>query len=178
MILNIDNFNAAIDKRGVSHDDLASAVDREGLNAESAIRNWTRGNYKPKPTHDDLKQIAQVLSVGLLEIVQFEGTHRWARVAPRKARLLTDLIRGRDIDTALSLLQYNKKRAAVFVKKVLESAIAGAEEADADVTRLVVAESRVDEGPIIKRWRPKDRGRAHPIQKKTSHIRITVEESD
>ena len=57
-------------------------------------------------------------------------------------------------------------------------AVANAEEQDADVTRLVVCESRVDEGPVIKRWRPKDRGRAHPIRKPTSHLVVAVQESN
>ena len=64
-----------------------------------------------------------------------------------------------------------------MVSKVLTSAIANANEAEADVESLFVAEARVDEGPTIKRWHAKDRGRAHPIMKRTSHITIIVEES-
>jgi large subunit ribosomal protein L22 len=101
----------------------------------------------------------------------------YARISPRKVRLVADMIRGKSLDEALNLLTFSKKRAAVMVKKTLQAAVADAEEQDADVTALYVSESRVDEGPTIKRWRPKDRGRAHPINKRTSHIVVGVEES-
>lgn len=176
MIINVDNLKKAIKEADMSHDRLAEAIARPGLDAKAAINNWTRRNFKPKPTPKDLNNLANALKVPLKSIVQFDGAHRWARIAPRKARLLTDLIRGRDIDSAISLLRFSKKRSAVYVKKVLETAIAAAEESDADVTRLMVVESRADEGPTIKRFRPKDRGRAHQILKRTSHIMVTVEE--
>lgn len=106
----------------------------------------------------------------------YKATHRFARISPRKARLIADLIRGKKIDYALSQLEFSKKRAAWYFKSVLNSAIANAQEQDADVSMLFVTESRVDEGSVIKRWRPKDRGRAHPIRKPTSHLIITVGE--
>jgi large subunit ribosomal protein L22 len=80
------------------------------------------------------------------------------------------------VDDAMTALQFSKKRAAWYYKAVLKSAIANAEEGDADVTDLVVRESRADEGPTIKRFRPKDRGRAHPIRKRTSHLHIVLDE--
>ena len=104
--------------------------------------------------------------------------HKFARISPRKARLVADLIRGKRIDVALSQLEFSKKRAAWYFKAVLNSAIANAEEQDADVSTLFVTESRVDEGSVIKRWRPKDRGRAHPIRKPTSHLIISVGEKN
>ena len=106
----------------------------------------------------------------------YVATHRFARIAPRKARLVADVIRGMTIDRAMTELTLSKKRAAWYFKSVLKSAIANAEEGDADVTNLFVMESRVDEGPTIKRFQPKDRGRAHPINKRTSHLYITVDE--
>lgn len=106
----------------------------------------------------------------------YRAIHRFARIAPRKARLVADLIRGRTIDDALTQLELSKKRAAWYFKTVLNSAVANAEEEDADVTALFIAESRVDEGPTIKRFQPKDRGRAHPINKRTSHLYIGLEE--
>ncbi len=106
----------------------------------------------------------------------YQSIHRFARIAPRKARLVADLIRGMRIDQAMTELNISKKRAAWYFKAVLKTAIANAEEGDADVERLVVTESRVDEGPTIKRWRPKDRGRAHPINKRTSHLHIVLDE--
>jgi len=103
--------------------------------------------------------------------------HRFARISPRKARLVIDLIRGKPVDEALNILKFTRKRAAVFIDKVLRSAIANADEQEADVDRLYVKEARVDPGPIMYRWRPKDRGRAHPIRKRFSHIIVTVEEA-
>lgn len=104
--------------------------------------------------------------------------HRFARIAPRKARLIADLIRGRDIDDAMTELDLSKRRGAAYFKGVLKSAIANAEEAEADLTRLFIKESRVDEGPTMKRFQPKDRGRAHPIKKRMSHLYITVAEKN
>ena len=106
----------------------------------------------------------------------YTAIHRYARIAPRKARLVADLIRGMDIDRAMTELGISKKRAAYYFKAVLKSAIANAEEKDADVTNLFIIASRVDEGPTIKRFQPKDRGRAHPIHKRTSHLYVTVDE--
>lgn len=103
--------------------------------------------------------------------------HRFARIAPRKARPVMDLIRGLPVDEALDVLRFNPRRASVFIEKVLRSAIANANEQEADVDRLVVAEARVDPGPSFIRWRPKDRGRAHPILKRTSHLVVRVVEA-
>ena len=108
--------------------------------------------------------------------MSYQATHRFARIAPRKARLVADLIRGMPVDEAITQLQLSKKRAAWYLRSVLKSAIANAEEKDADVSSLYVSESRVDEGPTIKRFQPKDRGRAHPINKRTSHLHISVDE--
>ena len=108
----------------------------------------------------------------------FQSSHRFARIAPRKARLVADLIRGLGVDEAMTQLDFSKRRGAYYFKNVLKSAIANAEESDADVTSLVVIESRVDEGPTIKRFQPKDRGRAHPINKRTSHLHIIVDERE
>jgi large subunit ribosomal protein L22 len=108
--------------------------------------------------------------------MEYKASHRFARIAPRKARLVADLIRGRSVDDAMVQLEMSKKRAAWYMKAVLKSAIANAEEQEAAVQNLFVSESRVDEGPTIKRFQPKDRGRAHPINKRTSHIHIAVDE--
>jgi large subunit ribosomal protein L22 len=108
--------------------------------------------------------------------MEYRAIHKHARIAPRKARFVADLIRGMNVDEALNALEYSKRRGAWYFKAVLKSAIANAEEQDAPVESLFVAESRVDEGPTLKRWRPKDRGRAHPIRKRTSHLHITLDE--
>lgn len=106
----------------------------------------------------------------------FKATHRYARIAPRKARLILDLIRGRDVDDALSLLKFSKKRAAVLVDKVVRSAVANAGEQEADTGSLFVKEAWADPGPTMKRFQPKDRGKAYSIMKRTSHLVVTLEE--
>jgi large subunit ribosomal protein L22 len=106
----------------------------------------------------------------------WHAKHTYARISARKARLVTDLIRGREVQNALNVLKFTPNRAAAMVTKVLTSAVANANEAEADMDSLYVDQAYVDEGPTIKRWRPKDRGRAHPINKRTSHIVVVVEE--
>ena len=110
------------------------------------------------------------------DIARFVSRVNQHRGSPRKAKLLVDLIRGKDVLDAENLLTFTTKRAAVNIKKALKAAIADAEQAEADVTQLVVVESRVDDGGMFKRFQPKDRGRAHPIEKRFSNITIGVEE--
>lgn len=108
----------------------------------------------------------------------FTAKHNFARIAPRKARLVMDLIRGREVDDALAMLQFSRKRAAVYVAKVVKSAVANYQEQETapGSNPLVVSEARVDAGPIIKRFQPKDRGKAYPIMKRTSHLVVSVSE--
>ena len=89
---------------------------------------------------------------------------------------MVDLIRGRDAQDALNTLKFTPNRAANVVSKVLTSAIANANEAEADVERLYVLAARADAGPTLARWHLKDRGRAHPLMKRTSHITVVVEQ--
>lgn len=109
-------------------------------------------------------------------MAKWTSIHRYARISPRKARLVTGLISNRHVDEALELLKFTRKRASVMIDKVLRAAMADADEKEANVRKLYVHEARVDAGPIIKRFHPKDRGRAHPIAKRTSHIVVTVAE--
>jgi large subunit ribosomal protein L22 len=88
------------------------------------------------------------------------------------------MVRGLDVQDALNVLKFTPNRAAPMISKVLTSAVANANEAEADVDILVVREIRIDEGPTMKRFRPKDRGRAHSILKRTSHISVAVEEEE
>ena len=106
----------------------------------------------------------------------WQAKHRYARISPRKVRLVVDLIRQQYVQDALNVLKFSPHRAAGMVSKVLTSAVANANEAEADMDRLFVQVAQVDAGPTLKRFRPKDRGRAHPILKRTSHITVVVEE--
>ncbi len=106
----------------------------------------------------------------------WQSKHRFARISARKVRLIMDMIRGRDVQDAANVLKFTPNRAASIISKVLNSAVASANEAEADVEKLYVHEARVDEGPTMKRIRPKDRGRAHVILKRTSHVMVAVEQ--
>jgi large subunit ribosomal protein L22 len=110
----------------------------------------------------------------------YQSKHRYARIAPRKARLLMDLIRGRDVDDAIAMLRFSKQRASGMIEKVIRSAVANATEQAAAPTRntLYVAKAWVDPGPTIKRFMPKDRGKAYNIMKRTSHLVVTVDERE
>jgi large subunit ribosomal protein L22 len=108
----------------------------------------------------------------------FQAKHRFARIGPRKARLLMDLVRGRDVDDAITLLRFSKQRASGMIEKVIRSAVANASEQEVATSRntLYIAEARVDPGPVIKRFQPKDRGKAYPINKRTSHLVVSIDE--
>jgi large subunit ribosomal protein L22 len=97
--------------------------------------------------------------------------HRFVRISPRKCRLVADMVRGLPIDQAIELTRRDTHRGSYFVNKLLRSAAAGAMENNMPED-LVVATSRVDEGPTIKRFRPRAQGRATSIFKRTSHIII------
>jgi len=108
----------------------------------------------------------------------FTAKHRFARIAPRKARLLMNLVRGRDVDDAITILKFAKQRASGMVEKVIRSAVANANEQEVSTSRnaLYVAAAWVDPGPVIKRFQPKDRGKAYSIKKRTSHLVVTLDE--
>ncbi|MBX3385900.1 MAG: 50S ribosomal protein L22 [Phycisphaeraceae bacterium] len=135
-----------------------------------------RGNDHPRCRAEDIQRIAGALGCQVGDIAQFRSTFKHHKGSPRKAKLIVDLIRGKDVITAENMLTFTTKRAAVDVKKALLAARAEAEQQDADVTALVVSESTVGHGPHAKRFQPKDRGRAHPILKRSCHITVGLEE--
>jgi len=102
---------------------------------------------------------------------------KFVRVAPRKAMLVADLIRGKGSEEALNILTFTKKAAARIVIKLLKSAIANAtQKKNVDVDRLYVKKITVDQGPTMKRYQPRALGRATTIRKRTSHINIVLDE--
>jgi large subunit ribosomal protein L22 len=109
----------------------------------------------------------------------YSNVHRGARISPTKVRPVVNQIRGKSLDEALTLMTMSKRRAAVFIKAALNAARANAVDAgelsSAQARKLVVTEARVDSGPTMKRFQPKDRGRAHAILKRTSHITVAVD---
>ncbi len=106
----------------------------------------------------------------------YTNVHYGARISASKARPVIDLIRGKRIDQAMSILELSKKRAARYILEALKAAKANADQAEADVRRLVVTDARVDGGPMMKRFQPKDRGRAHRILKRSCHITVAVDQ--
>ncbi|WP_368262254.1 50S ribosomal protein L22, partial [Enterococcus gallinarum] len=95
----------------------------------------------------------------------------------RKSRLVIDLIRGKSVAEAIAILKFTPNKAAGIIEKVLMSAIANAENNfDLDVENLIVSEAFVNEGPTMKRFRPRAKGSASPINKRTSHITVVVSE--
>ena len=104
-----------------------------------------------------------------------KASARYVRVAPRKARLVADQVRGMGVIEAQTLLEFSTRGAAVDIGKLVASAAANAENNhDLVADDLEISEIRVDEGPTLKRWRPRARGRATRIDKKTSHMSVAL----
>jgi len=107
--------------------------------------------------------------------MQAVAKHRFARISAQKGRLVADQIRGLPVEQALNILTFSNKKGAALMKKVLDSAIANAENNEgADIDELKVAAVTVDEGPTMKRIRARAKGRAARILKRSSHITVTV----
>ena len=181
-MLSCNKLKKLCKERNISTNELAGYVARGAFNrnkAASAIKNWCHGLLKPIPKTEDIDRLANGLGVEVTSISQWKSSYRYAPSSARKARLVTDLIAGRDVQDALDVLKFEHKRAARMVEQVLASAVANADEGEADVERLYICEARVDGAGRrlgTKGWIAKDRGRAHPICKEASHIHITVAE--
>lgn len=111
----------------------------------------------------------------------FQATHRFARISARKVRPLADLVRGKFADEALDILKYQPHRGARMLEKVLKSAVGNAQDADqnrgraAGPERLVITDARIDGGPMFKRIRPRARGMAYGILRRTAHITVVLQ---
>jgi large subunit ribosomal protein L22 len=116
--------------------------------------------------------------------MRFPARLQLARISPRKMRYVVDLIRGKDFNSAITILRHCSKRGAPFCKKLIESAYANAMDTaramnlDIDGNALHLVEARVDAGPIIKRWRPSSARKPQPIQKKTAHLTFILQERE
>jgi large subunit ribosomal protein L22 len=109
--------------------------------------------------------------------VESRAVTRYMRIAPRRVRLVVDMIRGQRVEQALGILEFTSRRAARLIAKTVKSAVANAESnQNVDVDRLYVKRAYVDEGPTLKRFMPRAHGRATPILKRTSHVTIVVDE--
>ncbi|MCM6795850.1 50S ribosomal protein L22 [Levilactobacillus brevis] len=113
------------------------------------------------------------------QVTSAQATAKTVRIAARKVRLVIDLIRGKSVAEALAILQFTPRGASPVVAKVLNSAVANAENNfDLDRQDLVVSKAYVNEGPTLKRFRPRAKGSASPINKRTSHITVVVSEKE
>ena len=179
MKLRPDQLKKLADEAGLTNEDLAEAVSRTGLTGDaavSAVRNWLGGRDHPRCKKADIERLAERIGCELTDIARFVSSVNHHRGSPQKAKLVIDMIRGKEALAADEMLQFCHKRAAVNVRKALQAAMADAQENGASRDALVVAEARVDGAQHIKRFRPKDRGRAHPILKRTSHITVGLQE--
>lgn len=179
MKINGPKLKKMADTKRVGIDALAQAVERTGLTgarAESAIGNWMRGSDHPRCKREDIVALATALGCSVADIASFTCIFRFHRGSPRKAKLLVDLIRGKKVEAAINLLTFTTKRAAVDIKQALTAALTEAQLAEADLGSLVITQSTVGDAPRMKRFQPKDRGRAHPIIKRMTHITIGLEE--
>ena len=109
------------------------------------------------------------------QVTSAKATAKTVRIPARKARLVIDLIRGKSVAEAFVILKFTPRSGAYLIEKVLKSAVANAENNfDLDVEDLYVSEAFVNEGPTLKRFRPRAKGSASPINKRTSHITVVV----
>lgn len=106
--------------------------------------------------------------------MQAKAIARFIRVSPQKARLVADVVKGKPVEAGMNTLLFMPKKSAGIIGKVLRSAVANAEQKGADVDALKIANIIVEQGPTMKRWRPRAQGRAYRILKRTSHITVIV----
>jgi large subunit ribosomal protein L22 len=107
----------------------------------------------------------------------YRASHRFARISPRKAGLVMDMIRGKPLEDALQMLDFSRLRAAKMIAKVLRSAMANADEKEADLEALYVSDARADMGPVLKRVWPRSRGSADVLRRPTCHLIVELEEA-
>jgi len=179
-MLSADKLKELCRQQQISVDELASHLARGGFDRQKAtvaVKNWQKGLLKPEPRAEDIRRLATALSAEVNDLVDWRSSYRYAPMSARKARLVTEMITGLRVQEAMDVLKFTRKRAATMIDKVLRTAVADADEQQADVDNLYVSSATADDAGIrigTKRWIPKDRGRAHPIHKKACHIQVTV----
>ena len=115
----------------------------------------------------------------MAEVKEAKAIAKYVRIAPRKVRIVMDLIRGKEVADAFAILKFTPKRGATLIEKVLKSAVANAENNfDMDSDKLFISKCFVDGGPTMKRYHPRSRGQAFSILKHTSHITVVVREKE
>lgn len=181
MRLRNETLKQMLKSRELGAGALATALQANGMGeraATSAANNWLAGRNHPRCKAADFVAMANVVGCEPKDIIRFTSQVRFQRGSQQKVGLVAGLIRGKRIDEAENLLTFSPQRASVNMLKALKAAVDSAQRAGANESRLFVTECRVDGGPHIKRFQPKDRGRAHKILKRTSHITVSVEEKN
>lgn len=159
--------------------------------AKASASTKAKGKSKPKAesaASEDTVAPASTARAGATDVAMaqvpasFRAIHRYARITARKARLVADLIRGRSVNDALEVLEFQHKRAASFYSQVVRSAMANALAIEGvNANRLVITECHADDGPMLQkrmRFRPGPQGRAMPFKKLTSHLTVVVAERE
>jgi ribosomal protein L22 len=153
-------------------DDEAKAAAEAKARAKEASRPKRRGAAETSTRREPTRPVPRREGDGAIQV---RAKARYVRSAPRKARLVMDHIRGKRVEDARAILRHTPRAAATDISKLLESAIANAENNfELDPDDLKIDRAFVDEGPTIKRFRPRALGRATPIHKRTSHMTITL----
>jgi large subunit ribosomal protein L22 len=182
-MLSANKLKKLCEQQRMSTEQLADQLVGGRLNKEkavAAVKNWQKGLFKPMPRKEDIRHLATALSVEVNDLVEWCSSYRFAPGSARKVKLVTQLVTGRRVQDAMDILKFTRKRAAGMIDKVLKSAVADADEQQADVDNLYVSDARVDDAGWrigTKRFRAKDRGKAYSIKKKACHIHITVTEA-
>lgn len=110
--------------------------------------------------------------------METKAVAKYIRISPQKARLAADIVRGMDVDSAITTLKFMPKKSARILRKVIESAVANAVQTEkVDIDTLYIKTIMIDGGPMLKRFRPRAMGRATRILKRTSHITVVVDEA-
>jgi large subunit ribosomal protein L22 len=141
-----------------------------------------RGVHGARSARASYESFVRVADVGGREhqetqVMQSKASAMYSRISPRKARMIANLVRGKHAAEAIQLLQFTTKSGAPVLKKLIESAVANAQAANADIDSLYISKATVDKGPtkFNRRWRPRAMGRATRIEKGISHIVIELD---
>jgi large subunit ribosomal protein L22 len=152
------------------------AAKKEPAKTEAKAETKPKPKAKPKPS---TKSAAKKTAAGSSQRPVVNASARFVRVAPRKARLVADQVRGMPLEDAIPLLRFSTRGAAQDIRKLLESAAANAEtNHDLVADDLLIKDIHVDEGPTLRRYRPRALGRATRINKRTSHIAVALTPED
>ncbi len=171
--LNINEKEAKA--KAASEKRSAKKAEKKAKLAEKAV-NAAKKKEKLKLTFEEKAEIREA-KILANEKLTAKAVAKYVRMSPMKVNIVLDLIRGKNVEEALAILQYTPKDAAVVVSKVLKSAVANAENnLDMDRDALYVSECHVGAGPIIKRFQPHAQGRAFSIMKRSSHVTVIVAE--